>query len=97
MAGTGIGTDSGDAAGSVGSGIGDNFIRSPNSSWTDRYKFLLSQQHLASCGYVGVVSVKPLFFYRKNPGVWFHRMEPQFVLAETNDETKIHHILVAIP
>ena len=58
---------------------------------------LLAQQHLASGGYVGRISVKPVF-YRSNPGVWFRQMESQFVLAGiTNDETEFHHIFAAIP
>ena len=59
---------------------------------------LLARQHIALGGYVGRVSVKPPVFYRSNPGVWFRQMESQFFLAgKTNDETKFHHILAAIP
>ena len=99
MAGTGIGTGSGDAGGSVGTGMGGQF---PSGSQTLAGaidpNILLAQQHIASGGYVGRVSVKPPVFYRSNPGVWFRQMESQFVLAGiTNDETKFHHILAAIP
>ena len=62
MAAAGIGTGSGDAAGSVGSGVGGQF---PSGSQTLAGaidpNLLLAQQHLASGGYVGRVSVKPLF------------------------------------
>ena len=99
MAGTGIGTGSGDAAGSVGSGIGRQF---PSGSQTLAGaidpNLLLAQQHSASGGYAGRVSVKTPVFYRSNPGVWFRQLEYQFVLAGiTNDETEFHHILAAIP
>ena len=67
MAGTGIGTGSGDAAGSVGSVIAGQF---PSGSQTLAGaidpNLLLAQQHLAS---VGQVSVKPPVFYRSNSGV----------------------------
>ena len=99
IAGTGIGTGSGDTAGLVGSGIGGQF---PSGSQTLAGAIdpilLLAQQNLASGGYVGRVSVKPPVFYRSNPGLWFRQMKSQFVLAGiTNDETKFHHILAAIP
>ena len=95
MAGTGIGTGSGDAGGSVGTGMGGQF---PSGSQTLAGaidpNILLAQQHIASGGYVGRVSVKPPVFYRSNPGVWFRQMESQFLLTGiTNDETKFHHIL----
>ena len=42
--------------------------------------------------------MKPPPFYRTNPTVWFRQMESQLVLAGiTNDTTKYHHILAAIP
>ena len=99
MAGTGIGTISSDATGSIGSGIWGRF---PSGSQTLAgaidSNLLLAQQHLASSGYVGRVSVKPPVFYRSNLGVGFRQMESQFVLAGiTNDETKFHHILAAVP
>jgi len=44
------------------------------------------------------VSVKLLPFYKKSPSTWFRQMESQFHLAKiTNDETKFHHILAALP
>ena len=44
------------------------------------------------------VTMKPPPFYRTNPTVWFRQMESQFVLAGiTNDTTKYHHNLAAIP
>ena len=47
---------------------------------------------------VNRVTMKPPSFYRTNPTVWFRQMESQFVLAGiTNDTTKYHHILAAIP
>ena len=47
---------------------------------------------------VNRVTIKPPPFYRTNPTVWFRQMESQFVLAGiTNDTTKYHHILAAIP
>ena len=47
---------------------------------------------------VNRVTMKPPPFYRTNPTVWFRQMESQFVLAGiTNDTTKYHHILAAIP
>ena len=99
MAGTGISTGSGDAGGSVGTGLGGQF---PSGSQTPagaiNPNILLAQQHIASGGYVGRVSVKPPVFYRSKPGVWFRQMESQFVVAGiTNDVTKFHHILAAIP
>ena len=67
MAGTGIGTGSGDSAGSVSSVIGGQF---PSGSQTLAEmidpNLLLAQQHLASGG---KVSVKPPVFYRSNSGV----------------------------
>ena len=70
MAGTGIVTGSGDAAGSVVSGNGGQF---PSGSQTPAGaidpNLLLVQQHMASGGYVGRISVKPPVFYRSNPGV----------------------------
>ena len=99
MAGTGIGTGSGDAGGSVGTGMGGQF---PSGFQTLAGaidpNILLAQQHIDSGGNVRRVSVKPPVFYRSNPGVWFRQMESQFVLAGiTNDETKFHHIIAAIP
>ena len=47
---------------------------------------------------VNRVSMKPPPFCRTNPTVWFRQLESQFVLAGiTNDTTKYHHILAAIP
>ena len=47
---------------------------------------------------VNRVIMKPPPFYRTNPTVWFGKMESQFVFAGiTNDTTKYHHILTAIP
>ena len=44
------------------------------------------------------VTMKLPPFYRTKPVVWFRRMESQFVVAGiTNDTTKYHHILAAIP
>ena len=99
MAGTGIGTESGDAGGSVGKGMGGQFLSgSQTLAGATDPKILLTQQHKASGGYVGRVSVKPPVFYRSNPGVWFRQMESQFVFAGiANDETKFHHILAAFP
>ena len=99
MAGVGIGTGSGDAVGSVGSLIGVQLpSRSQALAGAVDPKLLLAQQHLASGGYVGRVSVKPPVFYRSNPGVWFRQMESQFVHAGiTNVERKFHHILAEIP
>ena len=98
MAVTGIDTGSGDAGGSVGTGMGGQF---PSGCLTLAGaldpNIILAQQHIASGGYVGRVSVKAPVFYRSNPGVWFRQMESQFVLAGiTNDETKFHHIIAAI-
>ena len=60
MAGTGIGTGSGDAGGSVGTGMGEQF---PSGSQTlagaTDPNMLLAQQHIASGGYVGRVSLNP--------------------------------------
>ena len=80
MAGTGIGTGSGVAAGSVGSGIGGQFPSGSQAGAVDP-NILLAQQHSASGGYVGRGSVKPSVFFRSNPGVWFRQMEYQFILA----------------
>ena len=47
---------------------------------------------------VNRVTMKPPPFYRTNPTVWFRQMESQFVLVGiTNDTTKYHHIVAAIP
>ena len=63
MAGAGIARDSGDAAGSVGSDIGGQFPSGPQAlAGAIDPKLLLAQQHLASGGYVGKVSVKPPVF-----------------------------------
>ena len=100
MAGTGIGKRcSGDAAGSVGSGIGGKIPSGSHTLAGAIYpNLLLAQQHLASGGYVARGSVKTPVSYRSNPGVWFRQMKSQLVLAGiTNDETKFHHILAAIP
>ena len=67
-------------------GSGDN-TTTPTSSQPDL-------QHAP----VNRVTVKPPTFYRTNPTVWFRQMESQFVLdGITNDTTKYHHILAAIP
>ena len=97
--GTGIVLGSGDAGGSVGTGMAGQF---PSGCQTLAGaidpNILLAQQHLASGGYVRRNSVKPPVFYKSNPGLWFRQMESQFVLAGiTNDETKFHHILDPIP
>ena len=99
MAGTGIGTSSCDAGGSVGTGMGGQFSSGFQTlAGAIDPNMLLAQQHIASGGYVGMVSVKPPVFYRSNPDVWFSQIESQFVLAGIrNDETNFHHILAAIP
>ena len=67
MAGIGIGTGSGDAAGSVDSGMGGQFSSgSQTLAGAIDQNLLLNQQHLASSGYVGRVSLKPPVFYRSN-------------------------------
>ena len=47
---------------------------------------------------VNRVTMKPPPFFRTNPTVWFRQMESQLVSTRiTNDTTKYHHILAAIP
>ena len=65
MAGTGIGTGSGDAGGSVGTGMRVQFSSgSQTLAGAIDPNILLAQQHIASGGYVGRVSVKPPVFHR---------------------------------
>ena len=88
MAGTGINIGSGDAASSVGSGIVGKIPSGYQTlSRAIDPKIVLAQQHSASSGCVGRISVIP-FFYRSNPVQWFRQLESQFVFAGiTNDET----------
>ena len=47
---------------------------------------------------VGRVSVKAPPFYYASPGLWFRKMESQFVLAGITDPvTKYHHVMAALP
>ena len=75
MADTGIGTGSGDSAGSVGLAIGGQFpSETQNLAGAIDPNSLLGQQQLAPGGYVGRIFVKPPVFYRSNPGVWFRQI-----------------------
>lgn len=47
---------------------------------------------------VSHVTVKAPQFYRKSPETWFRQLESQFALAGiTNNVTKYHHTLTALP